>query len=60
MSKPSEEVLFHARCELEAMLIANIERARKNESPVYNEDFFWRLAEETRELFRSAQNFDTP
>lgn len=60
MSQPSQEVLFHARCELEAMLVANVERASRGASPAYDENAFWRLAEETRELFRNAQGYDTP
>lgn len=59
MSQPSQEVLFYARCQLEGMLIANIERLSKGEAPMYNEGAFYRLAEETRGAFREAQLYDT-
>ena len=59
MSKPSEEVLFYARCQLEGMLVVNLERQRHNEAPAYPEEAFMRLAEETRGDFRTAQGFDT-
>lgn len=59
MSKPSEEVLFHARCELEAMLAENRERERRGLSPAYGESAFLTLAENTRGEFRKAMEHDT-
>ncbi len=59
MSKPSEEVLFHARCELEGMLAENQDRMSKGYSQAYGESAFLKLAEDTREEFRKAMEYDT-
>lgn len=59
MSKPSEEVLFYARCQLEGMLAENADRAAKDYSQAYPEASFLRLAEETRAAFRAASQLDS-
>ena len=58
MSKPSEEVLFYARCQLEGMVAENDYRKHRGEVVAYTEDAFVKLAEETRGAFRAACEFD--
>lgn len=48
------EILFHAECELQAMIAENKQREHRGESLAYTQDQFWRLGEETRQMFRET------
>jgi hypothetical protein len=59
MSQPSQEVLFHAQCELAGMIADNDHAKLEGKPPPYTYGSFISLAEMTRGEFRNAQQYDT-